>query len=134
MIYKYFFKVLSLILLLLIFFFYQYLTSDIISFNKNDLDKDPNISIFFLDYDIVDGKHNIDRGSINFSITVKNQQSYFKYVDSVALANKWNIGYSSGTKKILIKNIPYYSGLENVETLTFESFSNTSKEIFVVVW
>lgn len=133
MIYKYFFKALSLILLLLIFFFYQYLKSDIINFNKHDLDKDPNISIFFLDYDIVDGKHNIDRGLINFSIKVKNKQSYFKYIDSIALANKWNIGYSSNTKKILIKNIPYYSGLENVETIIFSQVSNTSEEVFVKI-
>jgi hypothetical protein len=131
MIYKYFFKVLSLILLLLIFFFYQYLTSDIINFNKDDLDKDRNISIFFLNHDILDGKHNLDRDLINFSIKVKNKQSYFKYIDSVAIANKWNIGYSSNTKKILIKNIPYYSGLENVETIIFSKVSNTSEEIFV---
>jgi hypothetical protein len=92
--------------------------TDNVSLNNSDFNKYPWLMPFIIENNGISGTHNIDLGSMKFKYEYLCEYTCAKnYIDSIILADKWDIKLSTNNLRTVQKEIPIYNGVLEFVTM-----------------
>ncbi len=105
--------------------------NEVIDFSNEDAQRQPWLFSFIKDYEVLEGKHNLQTGIVNIYLKINNDSLFFKNSDSIASDGKWETGYFSREKRVYVKNIPFQGGEENIVIIKVSQIKSNLVEFTV---